>query len=78
MANPIPEGYELLTGRGRDNALAALKAAEKRGLDPQSVLTVQDGYLVPISEEDRKADSAKKTETASKKAPARGAEDKGE
>lgn len=48
MAIQIPEGYELLTGRGREGAIAALKEAEDRGLDPQVVLTHPEGYLVPI------------------------------
>lgn len=46
----IPEGYELLEGRSSKNARAALQSAEERGLSPLSVLTVREGYLIPIDE----------------------------
>ncbi len=49
MARPIPEGYELLTGRSSKNARAAIELAEERGLPTESVLTRGDGYLVPLS-----------------------------
>lgn len=44
----IPDGYELLVGRSRDKARAALALADERGLKPQEVLTRYDGYLIPI------------------------------
>jgi hypothetical protein len=52
MANPIPEGYELLSGHGRDNARAALKVAQDRGLSTATVLRVRDGYLIPLGDDD--------------------------
>lgn len=50
MSANIPEGYELLSGRSRVNAITALATAEERGLDPQSVLTVRDGFLIPLGD----------------------------
>jgi hypothetical protein len=50
MSTNVPEGQALIPGRSRDNARAALDAAEAAGLDPQvAVRTVQDGYLVPVA-----------------------------
>lgn len=43
----IPDGYGLIPGRGRENAQAALAAAEKAKVDPALVRTVADGFLVP-------------------------------
>lgn len=54
----IPEGYELLAGRSRDNARAALAAAEERGLDVSTVLTVRDGYLIPLGDSESGPDFA--------------------
>jgi hypothetical protein len=42
-----PEGYGIIPGRGRDNARAALAAAEAAGYPADVVRTVADGYLVP-------------------------------
>ena len=47
MSVNIPEGDAFLPGRGREEAIAALKAAEDAGLPPEVVRTVQGGYLVP-------------------------------
>lgn len=49
MAN-IPEGYELLHGRGRENARKAIELAEERGLDSSQVLvsTTLGGFLIPV------------------------------
>lgn len=48
----IPEGYELLSGRGRENAIKALKLAEERGVDPSLVRTSinPNGFLIPLGE----------------------------
>lgn len=48
MARPIPEGYELVSGRGTASARKAIELAEDRGLDSSTVLTQGDGYLVPL------------------------------
>ena len=50
MSANIPEGYELLSGRSRVNAITALATAVERGLDPQTVLTVRDGFLIPLGD----------------------------
>jgi hypothetical protein len=50
MANLIPEGYELLSGRGRDNAREAIRLAEERGFSSESVLSQTDGFLVPLGD----------------------------
>lgn len=47
----IPDGYELLVGRSRENARKALAMADERGLPPQAVLTRRSGYLIPIIDE---------------------------
>ncbi len=44
----IPEGYDLLPERSRENAKAALALAVERGVPESSVLTTQDGYLIPL------------------------------
>lgn len=44
----IPEGYDLLPTRSRENAKAALALAVERGVPESSVLTTQDGYLIPL------------------------------
>jgi|SRR6478735_2165277 len=48
----IPEGYELLSGRGRENAAKALALAEERGLDASAVLTstALGGFLIPLGD----------------------------
>jgi hypothetical protein len=48
----IPAGYEKIPGRNADNARAALDKAVKNGHAQESVLTVRDGYLIPLSAED--------------------------
>ena len=47
MAN-IPEGYELLSGHSRENARKALSLAQERGFPVETVLSVKDGYHVPL------------------------------
>ena len=48
MSIAIPEGYELLAGRNRENAKKALATAEERGLPTSVVLTHPEGYLIPV------------------------------
>ena len=48
MRTQIPEGYELLVGRSQANAIQALTIASERNLPPESVLTVTEGYLIPL------------------------------
>jgi hypothetical protein len=43
----IPEGHGIIAGRGYENAVAALAAAEAAGVSPSEVLAVDEGYLVP-------------------------------
>lgn len=45
--NQIPAGMAFLAGRSRENARAALAAAEAAGFEPSSVRTQQGGYLLP-------------------------------
>lgn len=52
MTTNIPEGYELLSGRSRENAKAALALAEERGIDTSAVLTTPGGYLIPLADDD--------------------------
>lgn len=49
---PIPEGFELISGRGPKIANQALDLAEERGFERSSVRvsTVHDGFLVPIGD----------------------------
>lgn len=51
----IPDGYELLPVRSRENAKAALAAAEEKGFDPSTVLTHPEGYLIPLTEDEKAA-----------------------
>lgn len=51
MGIKIPEGYELLTGRSRENARAAIQLAVERGLPTEVVRTTGEGYLIPIVDE---------------------------
>lgn len=53
----IPDGYELLAGRSRDNAREAIARADGRGLPPEAVLTRRDGYLIPLGADEIVADS---------------------
>lgn len=48
----IPEGFELLSGRSKENALNALALAEERGVDPTEVRVsaLLGGYLIPIGD----------------------------
>lgn len=50
---PIPEGFELLPGRGRENAKRALALAAERGVDEALVRssTLHNGFLVPLGDE---------------------------
>jgi hypothetical protein len=61
MAN-IPEGYELLAGRGRENALKALKLANERGVDETlvRVSAALGGFLVPIGDSTVETDGTDK------------------
>lgn len=43
----IPEGHGIIAGRGYENAVAALKAADDAGVSQSEVLAVDEGYLVP-------------------------------
>lgn len=52
MGLPIPEGFDLLPNRSRDNARKAIALAEERGYDSFSVLSRSDGYLIPLGEGD--------------------------
>lgn len=74
MAN-IPEGYELLTGRSRDNARQALKTAQDRGLDASVVQTHPEGYLIPLGEDDKKAASKAAPKQTATKAATKNKED---
>lgn len=47
----VPAGYEKIPGRNSGNARAALDKAKENGHAPESVLTVFDGYLIPLSAE---------------------------
>ena len=65
MASIIPEGYELLVGRSREHALKALATADERGLPSDSVLSVHEGFLIPLAgEETSEEKTAKATATA--------------
>lgn len=48
MSKSIPEGYELISGRSRENAIKAIALAEERGISSEAVLSWQEGYLVPL------------------------------
>ena len=43
----IPEGHGIIAGRGYENAVAALAAADAAGVSQSEVLAVDEGYLVP-------------------------------
>lgn len=43
----IPEGHGIIAGRGYENAVAALAAADAAGVSQSDVLAVDEGYLVP-------------------------------
>lgn len=44
--------YDIMPGRGRENAKKAIELAEERGFDATEVRTFRDGYYVPLSEDD--------------------------
>jgi hypothetical protein len=44
-------GYEKLPGRNSANARAALDKAKENGFAEESVLSVRDGYLIPLTQE---------------------------
>lgn len=48
MGKQIPEGYEFLATRSRQNAGKAIDAAVERGFPASSVLSVSDGYYIPL------------------------------
>lgn len=53
MKIEIPEGYELLVGRSRENAIKAISLAEERGLDSSVVRTTTaygGGYFIPLGD----------------------------
>lgn len=54
----IPEGYEFIGGRNTENARQALASAIERGFPEETVLTVHDGYLVPLGDQDDVAEAA--------------------
>lgn len=43
----IPKGYGIIAGRSKENAQAALAAADAAKVDQLLVRTVKEGYLVP-------------------------------
>lgn len=45
----IPDGYELIAGRGRDIAQKAMALADEREIPTTAILTTADGYLIPKS-----------------------------
>jgi hypothetical protein len=47
----VPAGYEKLPGRSTAHAKEALDKAKANGHPTESVLTVFDGYLIPLSAE---------------------------
>lgn len=50
LRSSIPEGYELFTPRSPETARQALAAAVDRGFPAETVLTVHDGYYVPLGD----------------------------
>lgn len=61
----IPEGFELLSGRGRENAKEALSLAEQRGFDPSTVRvsTALGGFLIPLGDSVVESEEADVIET---------------
>lgn len=60
----IPAGYEKLPGRSTSNAREALAKAKENGHAEESVLTVFDGYLIPLSAEDAAKQAAESAAAA--------------
>lgn len=50
--NTIPDGFELQSGRGREQAQAAIALAVERGFEGSSVRVHPEGYLVPVADDD--------------------------
>lgn len=46
----IPEGYELLANHSRKNATQALALAVERGFPESAVLSISEGYLIPLGD----------------------------
>lgn len=67
LRTSIPEGYELFSGRNRETARRAIAAAVERGFAEETVLTVHDGYYVPLGDE---ADTAETEPGAENQPPA--------
>lgn len=66
LRTSIPEGYELFSGRNRETARRAIAAAVERGFAEETVLTVHDGYYVPLGDE---ADTAETEPGAENQSP---------
>ena len=65
----IPEGYVLIPGRGRENAIAAIEATIAAGLDGNDVRTTADGYLIPKKAEAKYAAANKNSEPEAEPEP---------
>lgn len=48
--------YDILPGRGHENAKKALALAVERGFEATEVLTFRDGYYVPVDAPDEVQD----------------------
>lgn len=53
MSTQIPDGYELLPERNKENAKKALARAVDKGFPASAVLTHRDGYLIPLSDDEK-------------------------
>lgn len=64
-------GYEKLPGRNSANARQALDTAKEYGFPEESVLSVRDGYLIPLTQEqvDKTATDAAEAADADGDAP---------
>lgn len=60
----IPEGFELLVGRGRENAKKALSLATERGFDESTVRvsTALGGFLIPLGDDAEASESTEAEE----------------
>ena len=65
--------YDILPGRGGENAKKALALAEERGFAATDVRTFRDGYYVPVdapdADQDEKTEDSKNESEAEKPAP---------
>jgi hypothetical protein len=43
----LPDGHSFVPGRGREQAISLLKAADNAGVDQYEVRRISDGYVVP-------------------------------